>query len=84
MFERVYLSQTAKGEEQKAERMLTAMYEYFIKNADKLPQTYFQLTEQYGAEQAVCDYLSSMTDRYALYTFNSLFVPRGWQFIDEE
>ncbi len=84
MFERVYLSQTAKGEEQKAERMLTAMYEYFIKNADKLPQTYFQLTEKYGAEQAVCDYLSSMTDRYALYTFNSLFVPRGWQFIDEE
>lgn len=83
MFEKVYFSETAKGEEEKAERMLTAMYEYFIKNLDKLPQTYINLTENYPVEQVVCDYLSSMTDRYAVYMFNSIFVPKGWAFIDE-
>lgn len=84
MFERVYFSATAKGEEVKAERMITAMYEYFVKNADKLPETFYCLSEKYSKEQAVCDYISSMTDRYALYTFNNLFVPKGWRFVDEE
>ena len=84
MFDKVYLSSSAKKEEEKAERMLTAMYSYFIKNPEELPQTYLALAEIYGTEQAVCDYLSSMTDRYAVYTFNKLFVPDGWTFIDEK
>lgn len=83
MFENVYLSGTAKGEEEKAERMLTVMYEYFIHNPDKLPKTYIDLLEKYSIEQVVCDYLSSMTDRYAVYMFNSIYVPKGWTFIDE-
>ncbi|MBD5632031.1 MAG: deoxyguanosinetriphosphate triphosphohydrolase [Clostridia bacterium] len=83
MFEKVYFSESAKGEEQKAERMLTAMYEYFIKNPEALPETYFNLMQNCGKEQVVCDYLSSMTDRYAVYMFNKIFVPKGWTFIDE-
>jgi len=83
MFERVYFSPTAKGEEEKAERMLTETYRYFIKNPEKLPESYLKLLDNYGKEQVVCDYLSSMTDRYAVYTFNRIFVPKGWTFIDE-
>lgn len=84
MFDKVYLSSSAKKEEEKAERMLTAMYSYFTKNPEALPPTYLSLAEIYGAEKAVCDYLSSMTDRYAVYAFNKLFVPDGWTFIDEK
>lgn len=83
MFERVYTSGTAKGEEEKAERMLTVMYEYFVNNVDKLPDTYKGLLEKYPKEQTVCDYLSSMTDRYAVYMFDKIYVPRGWSFFDE-
>lgn len=83
MFDRVYYSRTVKSEEEKAERMLTAMYEYFIQNCEKLPENYMPLIERYGKEQVVSDYLSSMTDRYAVYTFNKIFVPNGWTFIDE-
>lgn len=83
MFERVYESRFARGEEEKAERMISAMYDYFIKNTDKLPETFIKLTERFTPQQVVCDYLSSMTDRYAVYTFNKIFVPRGWTFIDE-
>ena len=83
MFDKVYFSKTAKGEEEKAERMLTEMYEYFVKNADKLPENYINLIDKYGEEQTVIDYLSSMTDRYAVYMFNKIFVPKGWTFIDE-
>lgn len=83
MFERVYQTKYARGEEEKAERMITAMYGYFIENPDKLPPTFVKLIEKYKIEQVVCDYLSSMTDRYAIYMFNRLFVPGGWTFIDE-
>lgn len=83
MFKNVYISGTAKGEEDKAERMLTVLYEHFIKNTDKLPKTYTDLLEKYSREQIVCDYISSMTDRYAVYMFNEIFVPKGWTFIDE-
>ncbi len=83
MFENVYLTKYARGEEEKAERMLSALYGYFIKSPQDLPVQYIKLMETYPAEQVVCDYLSSMTDRYAIYTFNRIFVPRGWNFTDE-
>ena len=83
MFERVYFTESAQGEEQRAERMLTALYEYFIDNCSSLPDTYVKLIEKYGKKQVVSDYLSSMTDRYAVYIFNKIFVPKGWTFIDE-
>ncbi len=82
MFERVYRTKYAMGEEEKAERMLSAMYDYFIKYPEKLPETYLKLMNTYPREQVVCDYISSMTDRYAVKVFNSIFVPRGWTFVD--
>lgn len=84
MFENVYLSESARGEEEKAERMLLAMFGYFMDKPEALPETYVNLIEKYGKEQVVCDYLSSMTDRYAVYTFNKLFVPKGWTFQNEQ
>ena len=82
MFKQVYYSSTAKREEEKAERMLTEMYVYYMEHVEELPETYVDLLENYPREQVVCDYLSSMTDRYAIYMFNCIFVPKGWTFID--
>jgi dGTPase len=83
MFDRVYRTKFAMGEEEKAERMLSEMYFYFEKNLDKLPETYRNLLNDYPVNKVICDYISSMTDRYAVYIFNTIFVPKGWTFIDE-
>lgn len=83
MFERVYCTKFAMGEEEKAERMLSEMYHYYRKNASLLPDTYRKIAERFTLDLAICDYISSMTDRYAIYTFNRIFVPKGWTFIDE-
>lgn len=83
MFDNVYLTKFARGEEEKAERMLSALYDYFYKRPEALPEQYIRLMDSYSAERVICDYLSSMTDRYAVYTFNRIFVPRGWNFTDE-
>lgn len=83
MFEHVYLTEYARREEKKAERMLSQLYEYFISNTDKLPETFIDLLGKYDKEQVVCDYISSMTDRYAVYMFNRIFIPKSWGFSDE-
>ncbi|MGN0804221.1 MAG: deoxyguanosinetriphosphate triphosphohydrolase [Candidatus Coproplasma sp.] len=83
MFKNVYQTKFAMGEEEKAERMLSALYSFFMDKPEKLPQTYINLMEKYPKEQVICDYLSSMTDRYAIYIFNNFFVPKGWNFSDE-
>lgn len=83
MFSRVYRTAYAMGEEEKAERMLSEMYFYFSGHPGELPPTYRAVADSEGADRAVCDYISSMTDRYAVYMFNRIFVPKGWMFIDE-
>ncbi len=74
MFERVYEHANTLIQES-AERMLRALYTYFLEKPEALPPLYFG-TAQTDLPRAVCDYLSSMTDRYAINLFKSLFVPR--------
>lgn len=74
MFERVY-NLTNIAIQERAERMLTQMFEYFMHHIEKLPQPYLGIFERDGKERAVCDYLSGMTDGYAISVFESLFIP---------
>jgi len=75
MFEHVY-EHTNELIQESAERMLKCLYTYFKENPEKLPELYHQVWEQEGIDRAVCDYLSSMTDKYAISVFKSLFVPK--------
>lgn len=79
MFERVYKNPRAKGEEAKVEGILGGVYEYYIKNPDKLPSDYKKLAEREGLERTVCDYVAGMTDKYAIYKYSEIFVPAAWQ-----
>ncbi|MBE5744710.1 MAG: deoxyguanosinetriphosphate triphosphohydrolase [Clostridiales bacterium] len=74
MFERVYELANVSIQE-RSERMLTQMFDYFMKHVEKLPQSYLRLLEKDGKERVVCDYLSGMTDRYAISVFEHLFIP---------
>jgi len=79
LFRNVYTNPIAKGEEEKAKIMLEALFEHFIKNPQKLPVPYNLIAENEGVERAVCDYISSMTDRFAIDLYTSLFVPNVWK-----
>lgn len=78
MFEAVYTNPVAKGEEGKAEAMVKALYEYFLRSPDKLPADYAPIAERFGVEQAVCDYVAGMTDHYAVELYQELFIPKFW------
>ncbi len=78
MFEKVYFINSAKIQEEKATNMISATYNYFFKDVDKLPLAYKKLLDSYSKEQVICDYISSMTDRYAVSVFRSIFIPENF------
>ena len=78
MFEKVYMMETAKKEEERAGHMLSCMYNYFFSNSDKLPDMYKSLLNSYDLPTVICDYLSGMTDRYAIKVFSQIFIPQSF------
>ena len=78
MFANVYTNPMAKGEEGKAQDMLRRLFEYFQVNPDELPEDFQVIRAEEGIDRAVCDYIAGMTDPFAVDTFQSLFIPKGW------
>ena len=79
MFENVYFNSAAKSEDSKVADMIEHIYEYFLKQPEKLPPEYRANIDADGVERSICDYIACMTDRYALALFEELFVPKTWQ-----
>ena len=69
MFEHVYLDPITKAEEKKARNIVQSLYEYYT---DKL-QTYCNKED---IPQIVTDYISGMSDQYAIRRYLDLFVPK--------
>ena len=78
MFESVYRNPVAKGEEGKAQDMIRRLFEFYVKDPDKLPPEYQDIRMEEGVERAVCDYISGMTDKYAVEQFGDAFIPKSW------
>ena len=80
MFERVYTNPVAKGQEGKVEEMIKILYYHYLEHTDKLPDYLRAMEEKKEAskERIVCDYVSSMTDRFAISVFEEVYVPRTW------
>lgn len=80
MFENVYRNPVAKKEEDKAKKMIQAMYLYYMENPDVMSEEYCQLiVEGELKERVVCDYISGMTDQYSMAKYKELFIPAGWE-----
>ena len=84
LYEHVYLNPVAKSQENKSRALLVRLFEHYVKNADKMPALYRKNIESEGVERCVCDFLSGMTDRYAIETYNELYIPRVWRGLSPE
>ena len=78
MYATVYVDKTAKREEQKVEKVLTELYEYYLTHLDRMSNFYLQLAYQEGGDRAVTDYISGMSDEFAIRVFEDVFVPKKW------
>jgi len=80
--ERVYKNPIAKGEERKIGRLIAMLFEHYCEKPEKLPPEYQEFGRREGRERAACDYIAGMTDKYALYKFDEIFVPESWTLRD--
>ena len=78
MFANVYQNPAAKGEEVKVKDILGGIFDYYVKHPEKLPADYRNLVEEDGLERVVVDYVSGMTDKFAIDTYSKLFIPSAW------
>ena len=79
LYEHVYRNPRAKGEEAKVAGILGALWDWYDRDPARLPADYRRIADDEGVERAVCDYVSGMTDDYAVYKFNSIYIPKAWQ-----
>lgn len=81
MFKNVYLNPQAKGEEDKAVKLVMQLYSYCIDNPERMPPHYRHNFEETGTEkeQIVCDYIAGMTDNFAVKKYMEIFVPQEWK-----
>lgn len=84
LFERVYLNPRAKGEENKAKELVKTLFGYYTERPERMPSLYRRLIEEgEPVGRCVCDFISGMTDRYAIETYEELYVPRVWRGLHE-
>lgn len=75
MFEKVYFSFDKRMEEDKVDLMIRYIFDWYVVNPQKLPPFFYSLIGEYRIETVVADYISTMTDTYALDHFRELFEP---------
>ncbi len=81
MFEHVYRAKPTVAERGKARYIVNYLYHYFYEHRDEMPRLYNEIAERDGLETAVGDFISGMTDEYAVDYFTRLCVPKGWQIV---
>jgi len=81
LYKNVYRSEKVHNEFVKAKKILLELYTYFIDNEEMLARELVAMNlpalEKSGdsKERVVCDFIASMTDRYALALYKRLFFP---------
>lgn len=78
MFEQVYSQGWRNREEARCDHVIQSLFSYYMDHPAELPLENIATAYQEGHERAVGDFIAGMTDRYAIHTFESLFVPNAF------
>jgi dGTPase len=79
LFERVYLREEARREQEKAVAMVRTLFAYYLDHPEAVPTVPAGLGgEQDDLPTRVADYIAGMTDRFALRAYEQLFLPQSW------
>ena len=77
LYERVYESDKLIKEFRKAKKVLQDLYTYYLEHADEI---FADIPKEKKSDKhrVVCDFIAGMTDRFALMTYERLFLPQQW------
>jgi dGTPase len=82
LYARVYENPVVQEEFEKAQRILEDLNRWCLEDGERL-RSRFGVTPRPGDDlpRAVADFLSGMTDRFALETWEKVFMPRPWAIV---
>jgi len=72
LYDTLYTCDALENEHNKAEEVVTALFNFWIENPEELPQGYFDESEAEGVPRIVADYIAGMTDQYILLQFAAI------------
>ena len=78
MYSDVYTNPIAKGEESKVDGIIGGLFDYYTDHPEKMPDEMRLIADREGVSRAVCDYISGMTDGYAMEKYSEIFIPMSW------
>jgi dGTPase len=84
LFESVYESEKIIKEFKKAKKILRDLYAYYLKHMEEVfvnipkEEKLNKLGIESQRHRMVCDFIAGMTDRFALMTYERLFLPQQW------
>jgi dGTPase len=64
LYENLYYSPSLAGEKDDAERVVSELFAFWMKNPTALPSNYQEKAEQESLPRIVCDYIAGMTDNF--------------------
>jgi len=75
LFKNMYRNYRVVRMQQKAERVLTELFNAYNHEPAMLPNQFQAQIAKKGKERSICDYLAGMTDRFAVEEYQRLFDP---------
>ncbi len=66
LYDTLYTCEALENEHDKAEEVVTALFNYWINDPEELPQGHFDDIEEEGLARVVADYIAGMTDSFIL------------------
>jgi len=66
LYENLYYSASIAGEKDDAERIVTELFDFWMRNPSSLPTNYREKAEADSLPRVVCDYIAGMTDHFII------------------
>ncbi len=78
LYNTLYTCSALENEHDKAEEVVTALFNFWVENPEELPGGYFDEVAEEGLARIVADYIAGMTDQYILLQFAAVRRAIRW------
>ncbi len=77
LYEKVYESDKIKKEFHKAKKIVQSLYTYYLENIEEVFRD-IPAEHKIDRHRMTCDFIAGMTDRFAVMSYEKIFMPQEW------